>query len=392
MDPYKRDLMDRKLVEGEVHPPMEFGSRWFKPKDFKWLPSQSELRKAGLDSIMEGWKPAEPFIRPETKVIALGSCFAKHFVLWLADHGFNKSVPKSPYNAIIRNAFSFESVSVIAQQFRWAFDELGSDKTFWVEKNKEIFEATEERRRLVRETFENIDVLVLTLGLSEVWYDQVTGEPLWRAIPEKYYDPARHVFRVESLSTTIGSLEKIDWLRRQHLPDLKIIFTISPVRLGATFRPVSALTANSASKAVLRAGLDEFLRSRWDDVNKTLFYFPSYEMVTDYFKEPFQEDNRHLYEHIPQQILSVFARYYTAGDLTDPSEPVAVDESGLQELHTTIRQLEVDRTKLQQICDERLHVIEQLDAEYHSMTRAAEERLRLIEMLDAEVNKLKGGA
>jgi len=63
------------------------------------------------------------------------------------------------------------------------------------------------------------------------------------------------------VTETRSALEEIDSIRRQYLPKTKIVYTISPVRLRATFRPISALTANSASKAILRAGLDEFLRA-----------------------------------------------------------------------------------------------------------------------------------
>jgi hypothetical protein len=201
-------------------------SRWFRMEDFKWLPTKAQLRGSGIDLLLEGWKPPKPIIEPGTRVMALGSCFARYFVLWLAEHGFNRSVPDSPYNALIQNAFAFESAAVIAQQLRWAFGEFDSRNALWVDRSQELFEATEERRLLVRRILEQTDVLVLTLGLSEVWYDQETNEPLWRAIPERYYDSNRHKFKVNSLSDTLASLKKIDELCTSYLPELKIVFTL----------------------------------------------------------------------------------------------------------------------------------------------------------------------
>ena len=374
MDPHKKKLVDWQIAEGDIAPQMDSSDQWFTTENFHWLPSKRQLRESGLQSVMEGWTPSAPIITPETRVIALGSCFASYFVIWLAEHGFNKLLPESPYNALIRNAFAFESVAVIAQQFRWAYEEFDPQNALWIEKSKERFEATEERRMLVRETLEKIDVLVLTLGLSEVWYDQVTNEPLWRTLPKKYYDPKRHNFKVETVSSTLACLEKIDALRAKYLPNLKIIFTISPVRLRATFRPVSALTANSVSKAILRASLDEFLRSRWDMVNKTYYYFPSYEMVLDVIKEPFKEDNRHLYDYVPAKILAAFSSYYTT-DRDDGPEFASTTGREEDEVGAIVSHLEAKNAELQRVCDERLAVIEEIRT-------AAEERLSLINVLE----------
>ncbi|MEP7068175.1 MAG: GSCFA domain-containing protein, partial [Usitatibacter sp.] len=258
------------------------------------VPRKKEYAVSGIQSLVEGWLPAAPLIGEETRVIGVGSCFARYFILWLAENGFNRNVDTSPYNALMRYGATFESPAVIAQQFRWAFDEFDSRDALWIGKDKEVFEANEDRRRMVRSTLEATDLLILTLGLSEVWYDKQTGEPLWRALTKRHYDPARHVFRVETMADTKRCLEKIEEIRLRHLPDLKIVYTVSPVRMTATFRPVSAITANSVSKAILRAALDEFLRDRWDLVNRELFYFPSYEIVHDFFRDPFEEDNRHV--------------------------------------------------------------------------------------------------
>jgi hypothetical protein len=96
------------------------------------------------------------------------------------------------------------------------------------------------------------------------------------------------------MAQTLQWLETIERLRARHVPDMKIIFTVSPVPLGVTFRPVSALTANSASKAIVRAALDEFLRNHQEEVGWRAFYFPSYELATNYFIDPYGRDNRHI--------------------------------------------------------------------------------------------------
>src|SRR5713101_3270855 len=243
-------------------------SRWYKGPTYRRLPDKTQLSALGMDALGDGWLPAEPLISPVTRVVAIGSCFARYFILWLAEHGFNKSMPQSPYNALLRFGSQLESPAVVAQQFRWAFGELDDKAVLWIDNNKEVFEASEARRQLVRDTLLATDVLILTLGLSEVWYDRVTGEPLWRAMPADQFDPERHVFRVETMAQTLQWLETIERLRARHVPGMKIVFTVSPVPLRVTFRPVSASTANSASKAIVRAALDEFLRNHQEDVGR----------------------------------------------------------------------------------------------------------------------------
>jgi hypothetical protein len=363
------------------------------------VPTKAEYASGGIRTLLDGWLPDKPLIQADTRVIGVGSCFARYFILWLAEQGFNRAVDESPYNALMRYGATFESPAVIAQQFRWAFDEFDAKDALWIGKDKELFEANDERKRMVRETLQRTDVLILTLGLSEVWYDKQSGEPLWRALTRRHYDPSRHVFRVETLQDTKRHLEKIEDIRRRHLPNLKIVFTVSPVRLTATFRPVSAITANSVSKAILRASLDEFLRERQGVVNKELFYFPSYEIVHDFFRDPFEEDNRHVTGFVAGHVVRAFARHYCAPEMLANSGANAatgsqkldifLDFAGAEsrdvrrdEISARVAELERQIAELQGVCDARQKVITELD-------QAARERLALVEKLHAECASLQ---
>jgi hypothetical protein len=373
---------------------------WYKGPTLNVLPSKSRLATKGIKSILTGWVPEQAIVGKETRVIGVGSCFASYFLLWLAENGFNRHLDASPHNALIRYGASFENPAVIAQQFRWAFEGLDPANVKWIGKDKEIFEASEERRQLVRQTLEQTDVLVLTLGLSEVWYDRETGEPLWRALTRRHYDPERHVFRVETLADTLGWLEKIEAIRERHLPSLKIVFTVSPVKLSATFRPVSAISANSVSKAILRAAVDEFLRTRPEKFNRQLFYFPSYEIVQDYFRDPFEDDNRHVTAFVASQVVRCFAEHYcdmsaieqqpraegssASGhhDLFLQLAAAQVADSAAAESAARVADLERRVGELQRVADERMKVIEGLD-------QAARERLELVQRLHGECEKLR---
>ena len=51
---------------------------------------------------------------------------------------------------------------------------------------------------------------------------------------------------------------------RKHRPDARIVVTLSPIPLMATFRPVSCMVANSVSKASLRCAIDTVMTEAGD--------------------------------------------------------------------------------------------------------------------------------
>jgi hypothetical protein len=176
--------------------------------------------------------------------------------------------------------------------------------------------VTEEIRLATKEMLDRTDVFIITLGLSEVWYDIPTGEVFWRAVPQAFFDVKRHGFRSTTFSENYCNLLNMVWYIRRHRPEAHIIFTLSPIALTATFRPMSCIAANVASKAVLRASVDALMQSYVDRLcDGRLFYFPSYEIVTQCFNFPFMEDRRHVHAHVIEFIMQVFEKYYCGAPL-----------------------------------------------------------------------------
>ena len=70
---------------------------------------------------------------------------------------------------------------------------------------------------------------------------------------------------------------RIAELIKQHAGhDKKIIFTLSPVPLNATFTKQPTMLGDCVSKSILRVALDQFFReTQLSDV----YYWPSFEMV-----------------------------------------------------------------------------------------------------------------
>lgn len=341
-------------------------------------PSKPEMYRGGPEALLDGWLPNEPLIDADTRVIAIGSCFASLFSEWLAAQGFNRAFDPTSDISLVRNPL--ETPGVVAQQFRWAFGEFDPDLAFWFTPDKQRFDPTEERRQRLRSTLAQAEVLIVTLGLAETWFDVQSGEPIWRLPPSDQRDD-RYAFKVASVAESVEALETIDRIRREHLPNTKILYTVSPVRYNATFRPMSPIVANVASKAIVRAAVDEFLRAHADEIGDVYYYFPSYEIVMELLTDPYS-DNRHIHLHYSDVVIDVFARHYTTVARSDARPAMTFPRDATDELRAAVASLEEINEQLEAICDERLVVICGLET-------ACDERLALIDRLQAEIDRLQ---
>lgn len=253
---------------------------------------------------------AEPATGPlfgltgQEKVFCIGSCFAREIENTLARLGFDvlslrREFPRSPNRGLPdRSMFNKYNVGTVLNELRWALSAPGSYRheevllsapgDLLVQDFQLKGEAYAEEWGFAvafREAFNRFfatvaqaDVVVLTLGLSEAWFDRVTGLYLNAAPTEHMVSvyPGRFELHVLDAAATQTMLDEIDAILRAHLrPDFKLLITVSPVPLASTFRDQDVLVANSYSKAVLRACVDGFVQAR-----PHARYFPSYEFVT----------------------------------------------------------------------------------------------------------------
>jgi hypothetical protein len=280
------------------------------------MPRQTELTRETLiqDYILKGWMPDKPFIGPQTNIVAFGSCFASNIGNCLQNLGFDIATAREGKAYVQTIADGLVNVFAICQQFEWAWENHAPAAELWHGWKGEPFGYDEEVRLATKELFDKADVFILTFGLSEIWYDEVTGGTFWRAIPADKFDKTRHKFRVATSAETAERLRRIYDLIRKYRPAATIIFTLSPIGLAATFRPVSCISANAVSKAVLRAAIDELHRSAGD---ANFYYFPAYEVVTCGFRTPFGSDLRHVHDHILQANMKAFECYFCTTGLTE---------------------------------------------------------------------------
>jgi len=304
------DLMVRR--GGHV---ARFHGSWYRGPHTNFIPSKAELKAPdAVDHyILQGWMPATRFITKRSRITAFGSCFAQHLTHYLHAAGYNVLGRHLDLDAhIIHFGEGMVNSFAIRQQFEWALEGKAFPADLWFGPDKEIALVDPPIQAETKEIIGTTDIFVITLGLSEIWYDKQSGEAFWRAVPGHLFDPERHGFRVSSCEENFANLLRIRALIRAARPEAKVIFTLSPVPLMATFRPISCLTASSVSKAILRVAIDQLMRDNADD--PALFYFPSYEIVKDFFTDPYEDDNRHPTPDVVAFVMRSFERYFCTPD------------------------------------------------------------------------------
>jgi hypothetical protein len=282
---------------------------WFRGEFCNFHPFTADLRAPDsvLKQVLAGWLPEEPLIDRDTRIVAFGSCFAANITQYLAGRRFNVLTAKGGEHAdtyLVRFSEGMVNSFAIRQQFEWALEQKVPEAALWHDDDAQAYSYKEDIRVETSEVFGRADVFIITLGLAEVWYDEPTGGVFWRAVPQEIYDPARHRFRVSSVEENKENIKATYRLIKKHRPEAKVILTLSPIPLKATFRPVSCITANWVSKSIMRVAIDEAYRELNDP--KGLYYWPSYEIVMDIFPDRWTPERRHIKQPILDFIMTLF--------------------------------------------------------------------------------------
>jgi hypothetical protein len=184
--------------------------------------------------------------------------------------------------------------------------------------------AIERRRYLTADYFSRLrlaDVVVVTLGLNEVWKDNATGLFLNSTPPLAAVraHPGRFVLHITTEQDDLDALEGLYAAIQRMRPGARFIVTVSPVPLDATFSGDDVVVANTRSKSVLRAAADRFCRGKPD-----VDYFPSFEMIGLAPRAgAFAKDCRHVSDAAVGQVIAAFLAAHGL-----PAEAPAFNEMG----------------------------------------------------------------
>ncbi len=276
-------------------------------------------------------------ISKSTRVASMGSCFAREIKNVLVREGFSYINEETSNPASAHASAAWERVYnlfCMRQIFEYTFGDWSPDIRWWesptskkiqdpyrriilYDNLNEAESDFENHKNCSRKALEQAEVLILTLGLTEIWEDAIDQSVI--CLPSGPYvneggDMTRYRFRVSRYSENLENLELIYSLMTKHNPGCKIIITVSPVHLWATFRRDSDVIAASCnSKSTLRAAADEFV-SR----HKNVFYFPAFEIATIYRpmmdKSVFADgrENFHVNRDTVEHIMKTFFECYGA--------------------------------------------------------------------------------
>ena len=284
---------------------------WYRGKHCNFLPSKKFFSDDNFikEYILNGFIPKQPLINKKDKIIAFGSCFAYHVSDFLSKKGytvFNKKV--SPGSHIIRYGEGMANSFTVLEQLEWIFENKKIEENTWHFTPDENAEINDKIRIDAFKILSQINLFVITLGLSEVWYNKITEQVYWKAIPANKFNDNIHGFKLSTVEENTNNINKIYKIINKHCPSAKLVFTLSPIPLIATFRAQSCITANSVSKSILRISIDNILTKYKNKDN--IFYYPSYEITKDFFIDPYHEDNRHLKPNYTKILMEYFEKYF----------------------------------------------------------------------------------
>ncbi len=280
------------MARSKVHPVHHFETWQVWPGSYRNPPADGNYPWPGPQGLT---------IDKSTPIASMGSCFAREIRKVLLAEKYNYITEETHHPLSVHASAAWERLYnsfSMRQVFEYTFEDWQPDLRWWhtPESNQiqdpyrriflyESLAAAKEdfaRHRVhSRRALERAKVLILTFGLTEIWEDTVDGAVI--CLPSGPYpneggDMARYRFRVSRYAENLANLERIHAIMARHNPQCKLLVTVSPVNLWATFRTdLDVISASCNSKSTLRAAVDEFVCA-----HDNTFYFPAYEMATIY--------------------------------------------------------------------------------------------------------------
>lgn len=285
-----------------------------------------------------------------SKIATAGSCFAQHIGRALKARGFTVLDMERPpavlddataqrfgyatYSARYGNIYSVTQLLQLIGEARGLFSPADP---IW-EKNGRFYDAmrpgvepnglaspalvAEHRAyhlKRVRRMFKTGDILVFTMGLTEIWQHKESGTayPTAPGTIAGTFDPAVHEFRNASYDEIRRDFLAFREMLHAINPDIRIILTVSPVPLAATASGDHVLAATTYSKAVLRAVAGS-LAGEFGDID----YFPSFEIITSSHSRGrfFGADLRQVLPEGVATVMDVFFGEHGSVDAGAPAE------------------------------------------------------------------------
>jgi len=279
------------------------------------------------------------------RIATMGSCFSQHLGRFLHTNGYQYFFLESDgagdppiFSCRYGNVYTARHALQLLQRSRSPEVDTGE---IW-ERNGRYFDAYRPltqpegyaspedvlrdraaHLRAVRTLFRETDVLMFTLGLTETWTHRESGTvyPSAPGVIAGEYDPTVHSFhnfRPEEISRDLSAL--LTALREEN-PGIRVILTVSPVSIAATYEERHVWTSTTYTKAALRVAADAAVHDH-DFVD----YLPTYEaiMAPTYRYRFLSADNRTIEPAGVRHAMRLFAAYFGQQESgADGAPPIA---------------------------------------------------------------------
>jgi hypothetical protein len=303
-----------------------------------WRRSIENVPAENVDPVVKGAFR----IAPEDKVATAGSCFSQEISRMLRFHRLNYYICEAaPPHMSESDAFhhnygifsarygNIYTARQLLQLFDRCYDKFHSIDRAWrradgryvdpfrpqIEPDGfaslELLDAARAAHLAsVKTMFETLDVFVFTLGLTECWRSKSDGA-VFPLAPGVVADQISDE-DVEFINFTVG--EVVADMQR-FLDSLfevnkraKVILTVSPVPIIATYENHHVLVSNTYTKSALRAAAHEITRSR----DRRCVYFPSYELIVGNFHRGryVKADLRSVSDEGLDHVMRLFLHHY----------------------------------------------------------------------------------
>ena len=315
------------------------------PDSAYWRRSVAAVPGGSVDPVT-----AVPFeISRDDRVATAGSCFAQHIARELKTSGFDLMVeeqtPEDPQDLPAWSAFSAAFGNIytarqLVQLFERAYGLFHPRDTAWrradgryvdpfrpliskagYDSADEVKAARLRHFEAVRTVFDTCDVLIFTLGLTESWVAQSDGA-VFPIAPGVDADPGseNYEFHNASIDEVVQDMGRFLGFLSEVNPAARVILTVSPVPLIATYEARHVLVSTVASKSILRTAADMVSAS-----NAQIAYFPSYEIITGPQARGayFAEDLRSVTPQGVAHVMDVFGRRYLSQSNKPARAPLA---------------------------------------------------------------------
>ncbi len=342
-----KDKLGSKAAPKPVHPYRGLPDIQF------WNRSVSAVAPKDMDPVSH----ARTKITPPMKIATAGSCFAQHIARALQETGFTYHVEEkgADLDPAVRQERQFGVFSArygniyTAAQLDQMFDRATGDfvpvDQAWqradgrfvdpfrpriepkgFDSAVDIAESQVAHFEAVERLWKNLDVFIFTLGLTEGWRSKIDGAvfPLAPGVAGGQMDYERYEFHnftaEETAASTISFLQKLKGVN----PNVRVILTVSPVPLEATYENRHVLVSTAHSKAALLVAAHK-VTEEFDWVE----YFPSYEIITGSYNRGsyFGPDLR---EVVPSGVSHVMGRFIAHHTLPDDTGSVPHSAEYLQ--------------------------------------------------------------